>query len=199
MKIPKIKILVFEKSFLIKQGIISIVNDNENCELIEDYSNSLQFHSAVKLHQPQIVFSGFDLLAGISETVLKKLKNEYQFILIGIHKNSDNPNHEFIDHTIDFLEEKSTIFETISKAVNVFVQRNKTKNNDNQLSDREKDIVALVAKGLTNKEIANQLFISIHTVITHRKNIGRKLGIKSASGITVYAILNKLIEMKDLY
>lgn len=199
MKIPRIKILVFEKSFLIKQGIISIVNDYESCELIEDYSNSLQFHSAVKLHQPQIVFSGFDLLADISETVLKKLKNEYQFILIGIHKNSDNSNHEFIDHTIDFLEEKSTIFETISKAVNVFEQRNKTKNNDNQLSEREKDIVALVAKGLTNKEIANQLFISIHTVITHRKNIGRKLGIKSVSGITVYAILNKLIEMKDLY
>lgn len=199
MNIPKIKILVFERSFLVKQGIISVINDIDNCELIEDYSNSLQFHSAVKLHKPQIVFSGFDLLADIPETVLKKLKNEYQFILIAIHKNTPVPNNEIIDYSIDFKEEKSIVFDTITLALNRFVQIKRNNRPDNQLSERERDIVALVAKGLTNKEIATQLFISIHTVITHRKNIGRKLGIRSVSGITVYAILNKLIEMKDLY
>ena len=68
----------------------------------------------------------------------------------------------------------------------------------NSLSDREKEVIAEVAKGLTNKEIADKLNISIHTVTTHRKNISRKTGINSISGITVYAIINKLVDLNDL-
>ena len=52
--------------------------------------------------------------------------------------------------------------------------------------------------GYANKEIAEKLFISIHTVISHRKNITDKLGIKSISGLTVYAILNKLIDTENI-
>ena len=67
-----------------------------------------------------------------------------------------------------------------------------------ELSEREKDIVRSVAKGQSNKEIADEHFISIHTVITHRRNISRKLGIHSSAGLTVYAILNKLVDIEDL-
>ena len=63
-----------------------------------------------------------------------------------------------------------------------------------QLSDREKDVLVCLAKGLKNSEIADQLHISIHTVITHRKNIVRKTGIKSVAGLTVYALLHNLID-----
>lgn len=63
-----------------------------------------------------------------------------------------------------------------------------------ELSAREKDILICVAKGLINKEIANIYNISIHTVITHRRNITRKTGIKTVAGLTVYALLNNLID-----
>ena len=66
------------------------------------------------------------------------------------------------------------------------------------LSDREKDVLICLSKGLKNNEIADQLNISVHTVITHRKNIVRKTGIKSVAALTVYAILNNLIEEKDI-
>ena len=66
------------------------------------------------------------------------------------------------------------------------------------LSSREKEIVVCVVKGMTNREIADRLYLSTHTVITHRRNIARKLQVHSASGLTVYAIANKLIELKDL-
>ena len=66
-----------------------------------------------------------------------------------------------------------------------------------QLSDREKEILVLVVKGHTNKEIAQQLYLSTHTVITHRRNIARKLEIHSTSGLTVYALVNKLVELED--
>lgn len=62
------------------------------------------------------------------------------------------------------------------------------------LSDRELEVLVSVAKGCTNKEIAGIHNISVHTVISHRKNIVRKTGIKSVSGLTVYALLNGLIE-----
>ena len=66
------------------------------------------------------------------------------------------------------------------------------------LSQREKEIVVCVVKGMTNREIADQLFLSTHTVITHRRNIARKLQIHSASGLTIYAIVNKLVELSDI-
>lgn len=65
------------------------------------------------------------------------------------------------------------------------------------LSLREKEILAAVAHGKTNKEIADDLFISINTVVTHRKNIARKTGINSIAGLTVYAILNHIVEISD--
>ncbi|NOR88530.1 MAG: hypothetical protein GQ527_13070 [Bacteroidales bacterium] len=71
-------------------------------------------------------------------------------------------------------------------------------NTASELSDREQDIIREIALGKTNKEIADNLFISAHTVITHRKNITRKLGIKTVSGLTVYAILNKIIQMDEI-
>lgn len=64
-----------------------------------------------------------------------------------------------------------------------------------ELSDREKEILVSVAQGLINKEIADKHNISINTVITHRKNISRKTGIKTVAGLTVYAILNNLLEI----
>lgn len=72
--------------------------------------------------------------------------------------------------------------------------------NDEQqtLSVREKEIVVCVVKGMTNREIADRLFLSTHTVITHRRNIARKLQVHSASALTVYAIVNKLVELKDI-
>lgn len=76
--------------------------------------------------------------------------------------------------------------------------QHETNETDNQLSAREIDVLKLLVKGLSNKEVANKLFISTHTVMSHRKNISRKLAIKSVAGLTVYAILNGIIDMDDL-
>lgn len=66
------------------------------------------------------------------------------------------------------------------------------------LSDREKEVLICLSKGQKNNEIADALNISVHTVITHRKNIVKKTGIKSVAALTVYAILNNLIDEKDI-
>lgn len=70
--------------------------------------------------------------------------------------------------------------------------------NDKELSERERDIVVCVAKGMANKEIADHLCISVNTVTTHRRNIARKLSIHSSAGITIYAIVNQLVKLEDI-
>ena len=69
---------------------------------------------------------------------------------------------------------------------------------DNVLSEREREVLVQVAKGLSNKEIANELCLSTHTVITHRKNIAAKLNIHSTAGLTIYAIVNHLIDIESV-
>lgn len=68
-------------------------------------------------------------------------------------------------------------------------------NGDVMLTPRECDIIRAIARGMSNKEIASQLFLSVHTVTTHRRNICAKLNIHSASGLTVFAIMHGLIPL----
>ena len=70
--------------------------------------------------------------------------------------------------------------------------------NTDTLSDREKDVIVSVVQGMTNKEIADHLCISINTVITHRRNIAKKLQIHSAAGLTIYAIVNNLVDISSV-
>ena len=75
-----------------------------------------------------------------------------------------------------------------------------SQNPDSQekLSDREKDVIVALVQGMSNKEIADHLCISINTVITHRRNIARKLQIHSAAGLTIYAIVNNLVDISTV-
>ena len=66
------------------------------------------------------------------------------------------------------------------------------------LSEREKEIIVCITKGMSNKEIADHLFLSVHTVITHRRNISSKLQIRSTAGLIIYAIANKLVCIEEI-
>ncbi|MCH5215281.1 MAG: helix-turn-helix transcriptional regulator, partial [Muribaculaceae bacterium] len=69
---------------------------------------------------------------------------------------------------------------------------------EESISEREKEIIRCVASGKSNKEIAEELFISPHTVATHRRNINAKLGIHSSAGLTIYAIIHHIIDAKEV-
>lgn len=83
-------------------------------------------------------------------------------------------------------------------AVEQLVSREGEAPRQEALSSREKEIIRCVVKGMTNKQIAEALFISAHTVITHRRNIAAKLQIHSAAGLTIYAIVNKLVDLSEI-
>lgn len=100
------------------------------------------------------------------------------------------------DKTIHITDSPETIISLINK-LNDSPNFHTQNSEQEQLSDREIEVLKLLVSGLSNKEIADKLFISIHTVISHRKNISQKTGIKSQSGLTIYAISNKIIQIED--
>lgn len=94
-----------------------------------------------------------------------------------------------------------TIFDSLAKIGDTIFQLIKQEDDQDDietLTDREKEVVVCIVKGMTNKEIADHLFLSIHTINTHRKNITKKLQIHSASGLTIYAIVNKLVDINEI-
>ncbi len=103
------------------------------------------------------------------------------------------------DEQISIYDDARTLRQKLERLCTEELSASEGEADDQQsLSSREKEIVVCVVKGMTNREIADRLYLSTHTVITHRRNIARKLQVHSASGLTVYAIVNKLIELKDL-
>lgn len=114
------------------------------------------------------------------------------FITLHLEANSAHSNK-----TINLFDAPALIFYKVNEILNAFTS-DQTKDSDTELTKREIEVLQLITKGHSNKEIADQLFVSIHTVISHRKNISEKTGIKSASGMTMYAILKKIIDMNEI-
>lgn len=100
------------------------------------------------------------------------------------------------DAAITISDTAEIITATISRLLNAPVPGAQDQLQD-IISDREVEVLKQLASGLSNKEIADKLNISINTVITHRKNISQKTGIKSVSGLTIYAVLKKIVIPED--
>ena len=83
----------------------------------------------------------------------------------------------------------------VTRNITDMVFKNAAAQQQDALSDREKDVIVALVQGMANKEIADHLCISINTVITHRRNIARKLQIHSPAGLTIYAIVNGLVDI----
>jgi DNA-binding CsgD family transcriptional regulator len=101
------------------------------------------------------------------------------------------------DSLVTISDSSEMIKSTIIRLVSSDVQRDHSPMPD-VLSERETEVLKLLATGMSNKEIADKLNISTNTVITHRKRVTQKTGIKSVSGLTIYAVVQKLISIEAL-
>ena len=115
--------------------------------------------------------------------------------LINVMSDLWHTEQDFADHCAIEDDILRPALKRKRKRLNVKSERN---SESEELSEREKDVLVQVVKGLSNKEIADVLCISTHTVISHRKNISRKLNIHSSAGLTIYAIVHKMIDIKSV-
>ncbi|MCK5536412.1 MAG: helix-turn-helix transcriptional regulator [Bacteroidales bacterium] len=192
------RFLILEKSYIIRQGIKTILKDIANVKIIEDTNYNLPLDSIIENTNPSIIIFNCKLLkeqASLYKT-LKSFEDKIKLVVIKGTNKKLHKNHIF-DLSIDIDSSKAEIFKNINLLIN---EINPLSNEEqtSELSDREIEVLKNVAKGKINKEIADILFISTHTVITHRKNISKKLGIKSVAGLTIYAIINKIIIEDEL-
>ena len=125
-----------------------------------------------------------------------KVESTVTYQLISFMSDLWHTEQDFEDHC---AIEDDILRPALNKGRKSKVESRKTKApNTEELSEREKDVLIQVVRGLSNKEIADVLCISMHTVISHRKHIAAKLNIHSTAGLTVYAIVNKLVDINNM-
>lgn len=193
-----LNIIIVEASSVIYEGLAGIlcksgtpvhIFHTGNLNDIEKYI--LNQKQSITIINPSFIqnnLKGFNLL-----------KSEYpenKWIAF-IYAFFDSQTISQFDAVINISDSPESIIATI-KRVSTSESEQETSNNTETLSDRETEVLQLLATGLSNKEIAERLNISINTAITHRKNISQKTGIKSISGLTIYAVAKKLISLDNI-
>ena len=192
-------ILVID-SYLVRKGMAAILNRIHGVRVLKEFSADDPFMAYLKNHPVDFLIMGqseFDRSADLfisdpgllEKTILIREGGEEESgtlvpkhdarTLIHLHENKESIIRKMLE-----LLDPGDLSETTSLSMN--------------LSPRETTILRMVSMGLTNREIAEKLFLSAHTVMTHRKNISSKLGIKSVSGLTIYAIVNNIITIEEV-
>ncbi len=194
-----LKILITEPSIIVRSGIAALLKRISHYHIQISENSSLELTAAIlKSNKPDLLIIN-PYYWGIPD--LKKLRNEancpdLKCIAINYAPVADAILNHY-DGVISLHDNTEIVDKKIEK---IFKTPNKTDFHEtgDVLSAREKEILACVVKGMTNKAIGSELFLSTHTVISHRRNISKKLEIHSTAGLTVYAIMNKLVELDEI-
>lgn len=194
------RILLIEPSAIVARGLREILAEHSEFEVVDTLPDWGRYGERLTVLAPDAVVVDpclFDFQK--RNTVRSLLPDLHQTALVAILTGGvlDDELLKQYDGAFYLYDEPTQIVRKLRKALeNRHAHPMVTESY--VLSEREKEILVAVARGLTNKEIADQYCISIHTVISHRKNIARKTGIKSVSGLTVYALLNHMIDQQDI-
>ena len=194
-----IRIAIAETSVIIRGGLTAALKRLPNVKVQPIELLSIEaLHDCVRTQCPDMLIVNpafgdyFDVGKFREETSGKKIR-----VIALVTSFVDASLLSKYDESISIFDDLERLSKKISGLLNVPSEEEDLENQD-ALSQREKEIVICVVKGMTNKEIAEKLFLSIHTVITHRRNISKKLQIHSAAGLTIYAIVNKLVTLNDV-
>lgn len=194
----KIKILLIENSPILLEGASNILRSLGNIEISKVVPNCDKALTFLNGYTPTIIIVDTRLVGYQTSQFINACKEKNTSIaVVALQTNFISQEQlDLFDGTISIEDNIQSIHSKLETILSSDAE--KEGNDDFDLSLREKEVLITVAKGKTNKEIADELNISIHTVMTHRKNITSKTGIKSISGLTVYALLNNLVKQEDV-
>lgn len=191
----KKRILLIEKSPIVAAGFTEILQKRATFEVTAVADSLNRITERIIVDRPDLIVINPILIDYSKRNTFRSLFQDSPKIPIValVYSYFDQQWLKSFNGVIEINEEEAKIDSLLNDALQSNVEQ--SENTDlYELSDREREVLVELSKGLTNKEIAEKLHISVHTAITHRKNIIKKTGIKSVAGLTVYAMLNNLIE-----
>jgi DNA-binding NarL/FixJ family response regulator len=212
-----IKLAVVDDQHLFRKGLISLIKEFEELDIVIEASNGNELIEKLKTKRPTVVLLDLEMpgMDGIETTEFLKRKypeikvliltmhNEEEIILHLIEKGAhgfllkDHPIETLVDAIYAVIENGYYFNDHISKVMVkglLRTQKIKPSFNEVRLSEREIEVIRLICKEYTNKEIAEKLFISVRTVDGHREKILQKTKAKNTVGIVMYAVKNNLLD-----
>jgi DNA-binding NarL/FixJ family response regulator len=191
-------ILVID-SYLLRKGVVALLNRIQGVRVLKEFSAKEAFLPYLESKPVDYIVIGLHEFQHWSGLFISKPELlEKTILLEDAHTDGliQDVSTSDVQASIHLMDDRDSL---IAKIRNLLNRQDKDPDSlSMELSPREITIVRLVSMGLTNREIAEKLFLSAHTVMSHRKNINSKLGIKSISGLTIYAIVNNIITIEEV-
>lgn len=192
------QILIVEKSKIVTEGLIVILRSQQLFQKIASTAIVDECPLVLRGSNPDLVIISTELSGDNLERLRQKHKFDPQVIVVGLVSHyCPKERLDLYDDVIYITDSEENI---AGKLKSLYKQQSTQEDNvsSGKLTDREKEVLKLLIQGFSNKEVAEKLTISPYTVITHRKNIIEKTGIRSLAGLAVYAILNNISDMEDI-
>lgn len=190
----RINIAVVEPSQIIFEGISNVIMKFKKNFYLYRFSDLEELKISASKENFNVALINPSAIQNRLPEFVKLKNNNSKIVWIAlIYSFFEDDILQKFDDTLSVTATTDQIFQKIGQT-----NSDSEKGHQEDLSDREVEVLMQLVKGLSNKEIADKLNISIHTVISHRKNITEKTGIKSLSGLTIYAITKKIVPLDYL-
>jgi DNA-binding NarL/FixJ family response regulator len=210
----KIGIIIADTQAVVRVGLKYILSENSDFMILDMVDSEEQLLESIKKNAPDVIIIDYNHPHNFGVASIKKIKqinHAIQILIISADNSKENILKVIENGALGFLtkecdeeEIQNAVIASAKgdkflchKVIDIIIENHIHKEDDCtalNISSRETEIIKLTAKGWSAKTIASHLFLSTHTVYTHKKNIMKKLKLKSTSEIIVYAIQNKLIE-----
>ncbi|OEK02881.1 hypothetical protein BFP97_15705 [Roseivirga sp. 4D4] len=197
------KAAIYDPQFLSSTGIKIILENSDEISEVILFNTEKNLSDQIQRHQPDLLILEYLGEFMVQDTITSRLKKEHPNLRILVISEDDDAvviNKQIKAGVDGFLtkscsvEEMQTALSVVQKGGNFFCQKvldlvnDLQLNGDSELSEREMQIIKYIGRGLPSSEIADHLAVSIHTVNSHRKNILKKLGLKSPTELIIYAV-----------
>ena len=188
----KQRLLIVEPSEVIVTGLKTILEGQVRFKLLEPETVADHLQERILATRPDVILINPTLVSHVSTL---RLADHPVALVALVYQYVERDQLKQYDGVVDIRDSRAQVIETLNQATSSEQERAKT---SYELTKRETAVLVQLAQGKTNKEVADALNVSVHTVISHRKNITHKTGIKSVAGLTVYAMLNNLVDESTL-
>ena len=185
----KRKVLIVEPSEVIVAGLTDTLQ-HADVKILQPETTDENLMQRLDMLKPDILI----INPTLNDNVTELRKGRRMVIVALLYQYVKQSRLKYFDAVIDIRDSRQSILQMVRELSTKTMADDNATIASHELTRRETAVLVEVAKGLSNKEIASRLNVSIFTVTTHRKNIVRKTGIKSVAGLTVYALIHNLID-----